>query len=314
MLLRPALLLLAAAASLTPAVNAQTSPDADFLFQEPAKPGPTDVPEESIAQEFSVDSSYVGSADMKQGNRDLGDMDEWTVGVNYVISPEITDHILFRGGVDYEHFSFGLPDGAPLPNTLNAYAIILGADVLLSDSWLMRVEIYPGIYHSNGGFEGEGFNMPAIVGASYLYSKDLQFVFGLSVDVEREYPVLPGAGVRWQFADQWVLNFILPRPRLEYQLNKQWQFFVGADVLGGTFRSDKNFGSSVGNFKLNNTPISYWELRAGAGFVFKPIPSISVDVSGGYMVLREFDFHRANTKFDSDGGAPYAQISVRGQF
>jgi len=41
-----------------------------------------------------------------------------------------------------------------------------------------------------------------------------QLILGLSIDVERNYPVIPAAGVRWKIGPQWLLDAVLPTPRL----------------------------------------------------------------------------------------------------
>lgn len=273
-----------------------------------------EAPPRPIAQEFTLDFSYVGAAEMKQGNRRLGQTDEYQMAAQYVVSPEVSENVLLRAGVDFEKFSFGTPNNAPFPNTLNMLNVIVGADILAGDQWLLRVQAMPGIYNMSSDIRGKDINVPLVFGGTYLMSKDVQIIFGVSLDLWREYPVLPGAGIRWAFADKWVLSAIPPSPKLEYEYNNQWTFYVGADLLGDTYRADDDFGVTHGNGKLDNAIMSYWELRTGAGFVFKPIPNIKVDVSGGAMVYRTMDFHRANTTFSNDEAAPYAAIRISGQF
>ena len=69
--------------------------------------------------------------------------------------------------------------------------------------------------------------MPVVVGASYFVSSDLQLVAGLSIDPERKYPVLPGVGFRYKCATDWVLDFILPAPRVEYTFSKSILLYAG---------------------------------------------------------------------------------------
>src|SRR5438876_11860753 len=64
------------------------------------------------------------------------------------------------------------------------------------------------------------FNMPFEIGGTYIYNPDLQFIVGVSIDVERKYPVIPGGGIRWKFQPKWVLNAVMPTPRLEYECYK----------------------------------------------------------------------------------------------
>lgn len=269
-----------------------------------------------IAQETNLSYSYVGAADVKQGDAKLGNVSSQTSDLKYVISPEIKEGLLFRGGVEWERYSFSLPDAAPLPNTLQSTNLIIGFDIQLADQWLMRVEAAPGFYSDFVDLSSRDINVPVIIGASYLVNKDLQWVFGLSIDTWRSNPVLPGAGVRWKFADQWVLNFILPKPRIEYELEKNVTLFGGADMKGGTYMVNGDFGKShgKGHGNLNQTVVEYSEVRLGGGVAWKPIPFLTVEAETGAVVMREFNFSRADTKMHSDEAAPYGQIALSGSF
>lgn len=269
-----------------------------------------------IAQETNLSYSYVGAADIKQGDAKLGNISSQTSDVKYVVSPEIKDGLLFRGGFEWERYSFSLPDAAPLPNTLQSTNLIIGFDIQLADQWLMRVEAAPGFYSDFVDLSSRDINVPVIIGASYLVNKDLQWVFGLSIDMWREYPVLPGAGVRWKFADQWVLNFILPKPRVEYELDKATTLFVGGDLKGGTYMVNGDFGKSHGKShgNLNQTVVEYSEARIGGGVAWKPIPFLTVEAQTGAVVMREFNFSRADTKMHSDEPAPYGEVALSGSF
>ncbi len=267
-----------------------------------------------IAQETNLSYSYVGGSDFKQGNAKKGDVSESNTDLKYVVSPEIRDGLLFRAGVEWERYSFGLYNDAHLPNTLQSTNLIVGFDIQLADQWLMRVDAAPGIYSDFVDLSSRDINVPIIIGASYLVNKDLQWVVGMSIDIWREFPVLPGVGVRWQFADQWVLNAILPNPRLEYQLTKTATLFVGGELKGGTYMVNGDFGRSHGEYKLNQTVLTYSEIRTGAGVSWKPIPFLTVEASGGVVPYREYDFNRADFRIHSDDVAPYAEIGISGNF
>ena len=64
--------------------------------------------------------------------------------------------------------------------------------------------------------DGDSFNIPFVLGGTYIYSPEVQLVFGVGVNLQGRFPVLPGGGVRWKFSPNWVLNAVLPTPRLEY--------------------------------------------------------------------------------------------------
>src|ERR1041384_2150105 len=117
-----------------------------------------------------------------------------------------------RLGAQWERYSFGFSEtGQQLPNTLQAVNGIVGLDTKFGDSILVRLEAQPGLYGTTFDHLGsDQFNIPFILGGTYIYSPDLQFVMGISANFQQRYPVLPGGGFRWKMAPKWVLNAVLP--------------------------------------------------------------------------------------------------------
>ena len=164
----------------------------------------------SISGEYAVEETYVGEASVRNGRKLVNDYDEHDTLLRLVLTPRAKIGVL-RLGVEWERFSFGFPTNTPLPNTLQSGSLVLGLDTQLSDSILLRVQAQPGFYGTTD-FTSNNFSVPFIAGGTYIYNPNLQFVAGVSVDIERQYPVIPAAGIRWKIARQWVLNAILPEP------------------------------------------------------------------------------------------------------
>src|SRR5438477_7943854 len=197
-----------------------------------------------FSAEFSVEQAYIGGADVRRGGREVNDYDEYYSNFVFVYTPRIKFGIL-RLGAQWERYSFGFSSsgGQQLHNTLQAVNSIVGLDTKFSDSFLLRFEAQPGFYGTTfDHLDGDSFNVPFVLGGTYIYTPELQFVFGIGVNVQSRYPVLPGGGIRWKFAPQWVLNAVLPTPRLEYEPNRNLTFFAGADIKANTFRVDDRFG------------------------------------------------------------------------
>jgi len=282
-----------------------------------------------ISQEFTAESSFTGKSTVKQGSASLGGVDNINSHLNYVISPQISDGVLLRFGMDTERNSFGLFPGAPLPNTLQSVNAIIGADMTLSDKIIMRAELHPGIYSDFVNVTGSDFDMPVQVGGTYLWSKDFQIIFGLQVDLKSNIPIIGVPGFRWQFADKWVLSAIPPKPQLQYGVNNSLTLYTGAEILNGTYHLNDNFGSNHGhgpgspNSQLNGNIVDFTEVRLGVGLNWKFTPNLTLDVSGGYMPYRDFDVHPDQIGFDSHStsfhnslgdGAPYGEIGISGSF
>lgn len=288
----------------------------------------TDTTENILPFEFDVQVSYIGDSDVERGFRKVRDFDEEYGYARFLYTPRTKVGYL-RLGVTYERYEFGLPDlalikgnaagefvvGRPqLPETLQSISGVIGLDTKFSDSLLFRIEAQPGLYGGGDELDGDTFNIPIVLGGSYIVNPDLQFIFGVSINYERKYPVFPGGGVRWRFASQWVLNAALPTPRLEFEATRNLTVYGGADLKGSVFRMDDNFGEARGDERLNHALLTYTEVRTGAGVDWKMTPGLRLSLEGGYLPYREFDYHRADIRYKHDSGAPYGSVALRATF
>jgi hypothetical protein len=266
-----------------------------------------------ISQELDAQYGYVGDATTRGAGLNAGSVDEHNAYVKYVVSPQINKNLLLRFGCEWDRLTFGVPDGAPVPHVLQQATAVLGLDYQVADQWLARLEVEPGIYSDFQDISWRDFDAPVILAGIYLADADLQYMFGLRVDGRTEYPVLPVAGVRWKFADEWTLNAMLPNPRLEYELNEKLLLYAGAGIEAGTFAVGENFGSDRGEPKLNGAIVDFLEFRVGAGCSWKITPRITLEAEAGDMPYRDFDFFGPDIEYRSHN-APYGQITCHGRF
>jgi hypothetical protein len=205
-----------------------------------------------LSGEFEAEGTYIGEGDVERGPKRVNDFDEIDSDFRLVLTPRTSIGVL-RLGAEWQRFSFGFPEQTALPNTLQSFSTILGLDVQLSDSIIVRAEGQPGLYDSGlGHLDWDDFNLPFLVGGTYIFSPNVQLVLGVSVDVERKYPVIPAAGLRWKLAPQWLLDAVLPMPRLEYEMNRYLSLYAGATMKEASYRVDEEFGDSHGIPRLNN--------------------------------------------------------------
>ena len=258
-----------------------------------------------------------GNSDLQRGetgNLRINDFDGGQTRVRFLLTPRTKIGIL-RLGVQMEHYSFSFGGNAPIPDDLHATSLIIGLDTQLSDSLLIRVEVQPGFFGTDfDDFGQDTFNVPVVIGGTYIFNSGFQVVFGLGIDAFRAYPVLPGGGIRWKFAPQWTLNAVVPTPRLEYELNSNFMLYAGADLRLNSYRVEKNFGTLRGNTALNHAAITYNEMRVGTGFDWKLSSAIKFSLEGGFIPFRAFDFHRTQVRYHQDGGMPYARLGFHAAF
>ena len=267
-----------------------------------------------ISNQFDAEFSLTSGSRTDLGHSRTGAVSGQSGLIRDVVSTRLGDGPLLRLGFDWQRFSFALPQRAPLPGTLQSLSAVVGFDFQLFDSWLVRIEAEPGFYSGSGDFAARDFNVPFVLGGSYIASADLQWIVGVSVDVNRSIPVFPGVGVRWKFADQWVLNAVLPRPRLEYAWGRELTLYGGADLRGSTFRVSRDFGDNHGSAKLNGAVVDLTEIRAGVGASWKISSWLQTDLETGVVAYRDFDFHRAHENYESKGAAAYGQFVIDVKF
>lgn len=267
-----------------------------------------------ISHQFDTEFSLTSSSRTDLGRDRSGDVAGRSALIREVVSIPVGDGPQVRVGFDWQRFSFSLPSRAPLPDTLQALSAVVGLDLQLFDSWLVRLEAQPGFYSASGDLSARDFNVPFVIGGSYIASADLQWIVGVSVDVNRAIPVFPAVGMRWKFADQWVLNCVLPRPRLEYRSSKELTLYAGADLRSTSFRVGRDFGDSHGSPKLNRAVVDLTEIRAGVGASLKVSSWLSAEIEAGVVAYRDFDFHRADENYQSKNGAAYGQLVIAAKF
>jgi hypothetical protein len=270
----------------------------------------------SLKMAYEVDAryGYVGDSRTEIGRGRTGNIDEQEALFRAVLTPRWGEGPVFRFGVAAQRFSFGLPDNAILPNTLQSTALIVGLDFSLGESWLVRVEAQPGLYSDFNDIDRGDINVPFQIGATYIASSSLQFVVALAVNFDHRWPVIPVVGLRWKIAGPLTLNAILPNPRLEYEVRDGVTLFAGADVRSITYRVSEDFGDSHGVRRLNDAIVEYDEVRVGAGISWKAAPGVTIEAEAGYLPYREFDFHRADVNFETKTGGIYGQLAVSAKF
>jgi uncharacterized protein DUF6268 len=273
--------------------------------------------ESPFSFEFEAEATYVGDGDVQRGERgnlNINDFNESQARVHFILTPRVKIGIL-RLGVREERYSFSFGGNAAIPDVLQSTSMIVGLDTEFSDSFLVRLEAQPGFYGTDfDDFGQDTFNVPFLLGGTYIFNSGFQVVFGIGVDALRKNPVLPGGGIRWKFAPQWTLNAVVPTPRLEYEVTSSFMLYGGADIRATSYRVDQQFGTVRGNTALNHASITYEEVRAGAGLELKLSPAINLSAEGGFIPFRNFDFHRTQVRYHQDGGAPYGMVGLHAAF
>ena len=264
---------------------------------------------------MALDYGYVGSASLTKG---LGTATEQAAELSVIADRRIQEDLIFLLGGNWQTFSWGYNgSGIPLPNNLQALNMILGFDVALDEGneWNMRIQIDPGVYGTWQSLGWHQVNVPGVVAFSNIVNEDFQWFIALRADIFQFFPVIPVPGFRWQFDKAWVLNGTAPKPAVQWRPVEDLDLtaYVGGDILNVNARLAESDPNTLGNRSLAGTLVNYFEGRVGAGIEYQITPELALQLEGGAVGWRPFDFVRLNDNVRSTM-APYVQGAIRGQF
>ena len=260
---------------------------------------------------FNIEDGYVFESDLVHGGMSFGKQDSFQSKFEYYHLFRIKDAIYLRLGLEYNRFDFGRTI-APVPVHLQSMAAVIGIDYMHGNDLGAFIWVKPGFY-TEEHIGMPSFNAPITLGRAFTLQPDHLYVFvGLNADFLRgDYPVLPLAGLVWRPNEQWEVKALVPEPRITYTPNEQFDVWVGGELAGGSYRTDRD--STILPRKLDGAQVDYTEYRAGAGFVYSPTRNFSIDLGGGYAIQRQFAFTRADYYFRSDP-APYLRLEFTASF
>jgi Domain of unknown function (DUF6268) len=269
-----------------------------------------------LSYEMDAEGSFFGRGAASAGSQNVGDITEISSAAKFVLSTQIRDSTLLRFGAGWQGYFFNPEAKAPIPYSLQAETLEVGADIQVSPAILLRIGAFPGIYSNARDISWQDFNVPFQIAGSYFVSADLIFLAGIYVDVNAATPVFPVIGVHWKVSDKWVIEGIPPRPQIQYLLSDSVTLFAGADVREETFVVDNQFGTSRGLPQLNNAILQYDEIRAGAGLTWKISKRVTLDLEGGCTPYRRFYYpHVADGfKVKSEQVVPYLHLGLSALF
>ena len=270
---------------------------------------------DSATISHEIEASYNASAGARSNVSPFrnADVSEQNAHFQYVLSYALPSRPVLRFGVGYDRFDFGFNGPGLIPGALQSVNLVAGVDFKIADI-LLRLEVQPGFYGDDRGFNSSDFNVPVILGASYIVSKNFQWVAGLYFNPNSSYGVTGGVGFRWQMSDRWVLNAVPPNPRLEFKATDDLTLYAGGQIIVSTFRVNKNFTGGAPGRNYRNALVDYTEVRAGTGASWKLGPKGTLDLEVGYMAYRDFDYHKIGDNFQTKSGAIYGQAGFKLNF
>lgn len=259
---------------------------------------------------FKFEEGYVFESDLNHGGS-FGRQDEIQTEMEYGHRIRVSGNLYVHVGFSYDRYDFG-STSAPVPNHLQGLAGVFGIDYMHGEDVGAFFQVRPGFYFQND-IDIASFDAPITLGRIFVVQEDKFYIFaGAYASFLRSgIPVLPLAGVIWIPCDNVRLMAVLPEPKLIYSPTKKLNLWIGGELVGGSYRTDRNDGIQPG--KLRGAQVDFSEYRAGVGVDYAISDRVSFGVAAGYSLQRNFDFGRAGETFRTDP-SPYVRLQMSAAF
>jgi hypothetical protein len=261
---------------------------------------------------FSLDYSYVGPGQAKYQGLSTGNSEAQSVNASLAEAVVLNDKWFIPLGVNSANFYLNSLAGAPIPDEIHALRLLGGLGYNLNDKWSFSAGLGPVLYRLTD-VDSAAVGLAGRVQAVWRLRPDLTLAFGVGFEPDRDVPVLPAAGVRWNIRTNLTLNLMFPRPVLIYRAAPKLSLFAGADIKFAVFRASEDFGNTVNQGRYDNALGTYRDFHLGGGATYEIARSVWLSVEGGYSVGREIDYQRIDQTVTFDP-APYAQAGLKYRF
>jgi hypothetical protein len=266
----------------------------------------------SLLETWSFGYGYSSKGDLERSGP-AGDVAVQRVDLSISGRRPTAGGLMLVYGFNFTSNELETSPGTPLPERLAELSLNLGAIRRFNPEWAVSAFARPGFY---GDFTeiGDSLNLPMLAVANYTRSKELTWTFGLNVNPMADNPVLPVAGVRWQFAPAWTFNLGFPQAGFVYQASPKATWRAGVSFQGGSFRISDNLGvPAPGVDRLANTLLDYREVRVGLGADLTLSAGFVLVLDAGMVTDRKFDYFDRDYQLNGEPAA-YGSIALRAAF
>lgn len=262
---------------------------------------------------------HVTDSDVFQGDRKFGNSQNTIISMSYVRPqwehPSEYLPVRWDLGFHARRIEIQTPRGATMANTLQSVGLRVGAIAEFNRNTSLSFQMDPGLYSDIHDVNLSDVSVP--FGLRLLFNPDeydLTWFVGLHVNPRHEFPVIPEIGIRARVFHDWVLHLYLPNPRIVYELNDQWTFNIGAEWVGGAYNLSKTFGNEFERPDLNDTTVTYRDIRLMGGAKWWFDDDAYLSLNGGWSFQRRYTYDDVNDLVLTGKGAPFIQASIHTEF
>lgn len=254
--------------------------------------------------------SYTADADLRRG---AGELSVWRYELDASGRTALSPDATLTHGIGFVRTELDRPEASLLPETLQELSLRLGWQYRRDANWRFIASVRPGFFGDGRAVEADTFNAPFLGLASYAASRELIWSFGLIANAFSDNPVLPIAGLRWEFAPAWRFDLGFPRAGVAWELNRTTTLTAGATFQGGTYRLTRAPGSSPAARSLADAKLDYREIRLGVGGTVALSAGLKLTIDVGMTVDQRFDYHELGFEQRGDPAA-FAAVALGGRF
>lgn len=264
------------------------------------------------ASTFSAEAAFSSDEDVTRGAQRLGELSVQHQTLSFSQRFPLNRDDTLIAGLGYGNVSVDGPAGLPVPERLQELSLRLSWERVLAPGWYVAASARPGF--SGDRLTGDSFNVPFLLLGVLAQSRELVWTFGVNANALSRRPVLPVAGVRWEFSPGWTFALMYPRAGFSWKMTPALTWQAGIHLDRGGYRITRNLGvPAAGISRLANTRLDLRELRAGLGVEWDLGGGLSVGLDAGVVTDRKFDYPDRNYRLDTNGG-PFAALSFKGSF
>jgi len=262
--------------------------------------------------EFAFSHSAESDADLPS-RRDAGKLsvDVWSVSGK--TTRMLRPGVFASAGGTWERFNVDATSALPVPKKLQGAALNLAGAMALDGDWMVSLTVSPGFYSAGSSPGMDGFNAPGLLLGTRKISPTFSLAVGLRFDAFSDNSVLPIAGFRWQPAPEWTVSVGAPRTEAVYKVREDIEVFGGGSFQGGGFAFDDPQLRSSGTISLRDTYVDYREIRVGGGLRWNLGKAVALELEGGWVVDRRFDYYERSLEVKTDG-ASFWHLEVTTRF
>jgi long-subunit fatty acid transport protein len=276
------------------------------LSAQPGKPAPT----------FKLETSHAGKTDLEARGTAVGEVavSRLTASLDLPLPP-LSESTFLATDIGYSAFFLDRSGPVALPEQLESVEAGLTARHRFDDRWSLITRLSAGVAGSSGTFSSDGLNAGLFALATYQFSETFSAGFGFVYNtLAEELPLIPVAGVRWDFAPDWRFTLAFPSTRVSWTANERLTLRVSLDLDTGSFHvKDDPRPATIGvngRPSLRDSVLDYTAVSAGLGASYLLTDSLTLDATLGYNFSRTADFDDRNYKIKADEGAPIVRLGL----